>query len=212
MPSFLPSVPVLLTFTVAVAVLAVTPGPDMTLFLSKAISQSRLAGVVAYAGAATGLLVHTVFVAVGLSAVLVASSAAFTVLKIAGAVYLLWLAVDAVRNGSSFSLETGQADRLGAVYMKGLFVNLLNPKIIVFFITFLPQFVSAEDPDAPLQLMALGILFVIVATPLCLGMIASAAAIAAFLKRSPRATRLVDYVFAGILGGFAVKLLAARAG
>lgn len=211
MADLLPSVPILITFALAVAVLALTPGPDMTLFLSKTVSQSRAAGVAAYAGAATGLLVHTLLVAVGLSALLLASATAFTVLKVVGAAYLVWLAVDAVRNGSSFRMEAGRRESPGAVFLKGLFVNLLNPKIIVFFITFLPQFVSPQDPDAPAQLLVLGVLFVVVATPICLGMIAFAGAIAAFLKRSPRATRVVDYVFAGVLGGFALKLLATRA-
>lgn len=212
MAHVLPDLPVLLTFAVAVAVLALTPGPDMTLFLSKTVSQSRMAGVAAYAGAATGLLVHTLLVAVGLSALLVASATAFTVLKLVGAAYLVWLAVDAVRNGSSFRMEAGHREPLGAVYLKGLLVNILNPKIIVFFITFLPQFVSPQDPDAPGQLLALGVLFVVVASPICLSMIAFAGAIAAFLKRSPRVTRMIDWLFAGVLGAFAVKLLAARAG
>jgi threonine/homoserine/homoserine lactone efflux protein len=120
--------------------------------------------------------------------------------------------VDAVRSGSSFRMEAGRREGLGPLYLKGLFVNLLNPKIIVFFITFLPQFVSPRDPDAPAQLLALGVLFVVVASPICLAMIAFAGAIASFLKRSPRAVRVVDYVFAGVLGGFALKLLATRAG
>jgi len=212
MADLLPSLPILLTFAIAVAVLAVTPGPDMTLFLSKTVGQSRAAGVAAYAGAATGLLVHTLLVAVGLSALLVASATAFTVLKVAGAAYLVWLAVDAVRNGSSLRMEEGRRrEGLGSVYLKGLFVNLLNPKIIVFFITFLPQFVSPQDPDAPGQLIVLGVLFVVVASPICLAMIAFAGAIAAFLKRSPRVTRVVDWLFAGILGSFALKLMTAEA-
>ncbi|WMS43079.1 LysE family translocator [Acuticoccus sp. MNP-M23] len=214
MLDFIPETPVLLAYTAAVIALTLTPGPDMTLFLSQTVSRSRLAGVAAYAGAATGLVCHTVFVAVGLSALLLASATAFTVLKVVGALYLLWLAVDAIRNGSSFHLSAGEKapGSLLKVYAKGLLINLLNPKIIVFFITFLPQFVSPSDPDAAPKLLFLGVMFVVVATPITLTMIAFAGSLAALLKRSRVATRTVDWLFATVLGGFAIKLLATRAG
>ena len=210
---FLPSLPVLLTYIAAVSVLTFTPGPDMTLFLSKTVNHSRAAGFAAFGGAATGLLVHSAFVAVGLSALLLASATAFTLLKFVGAAYLLWLAVDAVRNGSSFALD-GERTRepVRAVYLKGLAINLLNPKIIVFFITFLPQFVSPSDPNAAAKLFVLGVLFVMIATPLTVVMIVSAGSLARYLKRSRWATRVVDWLFAAVLGGFAIKLLATRSG
>ncbi|MEO1103992.1 MAG: LysE family translocator [Pseudomonadota bacterium] len=213
MLEFLPSTPVLATYALAVIALTLTPGPDMTLFLSQTVSRSRAAGLAANAGAATGLLLHSAFVALGLSALLLASATAFNVLKVVGALYLLWLAIDAIRNGSSFHLESTKAKgSLGTVYLKGLLINLLNPKIVVFFITFLPQFVSPADPDAAPKLFVLGVLFVIIATPLTVAMIVFAGTIAALLKRSQLATRLMDYLFAAVLGGFAVKLLATRAG
>lgn len=209
----LPEPAVLATYVAAVVVLTLTPGPDMTLFLNKTLTQSRAAGLAAYGGAATGLLVHSALVAVGLSALLVASASAFTVLKIVGAAYLLWLAVDAVRRGSSLRMDGGAPPApLARVYLTGLLVNLLNPKILVFFLTFLPQFVSASDPDAAVKLFVLGVLFVLVATPMTVAMIFGAGSIARALARSPRMTRVVDYLFAGVLGAFAVKLIAARAG
>lgn len=209
----LPSVPVLAAYVLACVALTLTPGPDMMLSLSKAVAQGRAAGFAALAGALTGVLVHTMLVAVGLSALLAASATAFTVLKVVGAGYLLWLAIDAVRNGSSFALDgTAPARRsIASVYLKGLAINLLNPKVIVFFITFLPQFVSPTDPDATGKLFVLGVLFVIVSLPIMVPLILGAGAIARYLRRSPRATRVVDYLFATILGGFAVKLALARA-
>src|SRR5690606_34543716 len=130
---FLPSLSVFLAYLAAVIALTLTPGPDMTLFLGKAIGQSRMAGVAAFAGASTGLVVHTVLVAVGLSALLAASPTAFLVLKIVGAAYLVYLAVQAIRHGSALSVGgRGSNDTIGRVYLKGLMVNLLNPKIIVF--------------------------------------------------------------------------------
>ncbi|MEM9223743.1 MAG: LysE family translocator [Pseudomonadota bacterium] len=214
MLEFVPSLPVLVSYTVAVIALTITPGPDMTLFLSQTVSHSRAAGIAAFLGASTGLLVHSAFVALGLSALLIASATAFNVLKVVGAIYLLWLAIDALRNGSSFHLDQDDKPkaRLTSIYLKGLLINILNPKIIVFFLTFLPQFVSPTDPDAAPKLFVLGVLFVLIASPIVVAMILFAGSLAQFLKRSPMATRIVDYLFAGVLGGFAIKLLATRSG
>lgn len=210
---FLPELSVLMTFSIAAIALALTPGPDMTLFLSKTIGQGRSAGFAAFLGAITGLLIHTLAVALGLSALLVTSAAAFTALKIAGCLYLLWLAWDALRNRSSFAVSTSQRrkETHKSVYFKGLWINLFNPKIIVFFVTFLPQFISVSDPHAASKLVFLGVLFVIIATPICATLILSADRIAVFLKQSPKALRYVDWVVATVFGGFAIKLLATRA-
>jgi len=127
------------------------------------------------------------------------------------ALYLAWLAYDALRNGSALSLDRkGKAEALRSVYLKGLLVNLLNPKVIVFFVTFLPQFVTAADPDAAKKLLFLGFVFVLVNVPVCVGLILFADRIAVFLKRSPKATRIVDWLFAGVLGAFAVRLVLAE--
>ena len=215
MADYIPALPVLLSFALASAILTLTPGPDMTLFLSQTVSRSRAAGAVAYLGAATGLLLHTAFVALGLSALLVASATAFGILKVVGALYLLWLAVDALRNGSTLRLQKngGARGSLGFVYLRGLLVNLLNPKVIIFFITFLPQFVSSADPFAVEKLFVLGALYVVfIATPMSLAMVMSAGRVAGLLTRSRRASRIVDWLFATVLGAFAIKLLATRAG
>lgn len=211
MLTFLPSLSVFLAYLVAVIALTLTPGPDMTLFLGKAIGQSRKAGVAAFAGASTGLIVHTVLVAVGLSALLAASTTAFTILKVVGAAYLVYLAFQAIRHGSALSVGgKGSSDPIGKVYLKGLMVNLLNPKIIVFFVTFLPQFVTPTDPHAAGKLLFLGLMFVVVATPISIAMIWSAGSLASFLKRSPRTTRAVDWLFASVMGAFAVRLILAQ--
>lgn len=208
MSAFVPELPVLAAYLVAAVILGLTPGPDMTLFLSKTVAQSRAAGLAAFGGASTGLVIHSLLVAAGLSVVLAASATAFTVLKVAGAIYLAYLAYDAIANGSALSLERGgPGEHVGSVFLKGLFVNLLNPKIIVFFITFLPQFVSPADPDAAKKLLFLGLAFAVVNVPVCVGLILSADRIAGYLKRSPQATRVVDWLFAGVLGAFAVRLI-----
>ena len=157
-----------------------------------------------------GILVHTTLVAIGLSALLAASATAFFVLKVVGALYLLWLAVEAVRRGSGLNLDAARpqpGETLFRVWLKGLAVNLLNPKIIMFFVTFLPQFVDAGDPHAAGKLLFLGVVFVVIAVPISIAMIASASRLAHLLKRSPRVMRAVDWAFAGVFGAFAVRLL-----
>ena len=205
---FVPALPVLAAYALASVILGLTPGPDMTFFLSRTIAQSRAAGFAALFGASTGLVIHTVLVAAGLSVLLAASVTAFTILKVAGALYLAWLAFDAIRNGSALSLEKRETEEpLHRVYLKGLLVNLLNPKVIVFFVTFLPQFVSPADPAAAKKLLFLGLFFTLINIPVCAALVLSADGIARLLGRSARITRIVDYVFAGVLGAFAVKLI-----
>ncbi len=184
----------------------------MTLFLGKTLTQGRKAGAAAVIGAACGIVVHSLLAALGISALLAASETAFLALKIGGAGYLVWLAVQAVRKGSAFTpdMQTGRTESFLAVWTKGLTINLLNPKIVLFFVTFLPQFVSATDPAAAQKLLFLGAYFIALAVPCCLAMVAGAASIARFLRNSPRVLRAFDWTFAGIMGAFALKLLAAQ--
>jgi len=210
--TFLPESSVMMTYTVATLILFATPGPDMSLFLSKTVSGGRAAGIAAMAGALTGCCVHTLAAALGLSAVIAASATAFTVLKIAGAVYLGWLAIDAIRNGSSLNVksEARQAPDLKKTFLLGLGINLTNPKIVLFFITFLPQFVAGDDPHATGKLLFLGFFFVAVSVPLAIVMILGAERLIDTLKARPRIMRSIDYAFAGIFGFFAAKILATQ--
>lgn len=206
---FVPSASVLLAFTLASLVLTITPGPDMVLFLGKTLAQGRRAGMMAMLGAFSGSIVHTLLAAFGLSALLMNSATAFGFLKIVGALYLLWLAVDAIRHGSALNLDRLRlrTEAPAQVYLKGVGVNLTNPKIVLFFVTFLPQFVSAGDPSAPAKLFFLGLYFMTLAFPLCALMILMADRIAAFARRSPRAVRVIDWLFASVFAAFAVRLL-----
>jgi threonine/homoserine/homoserine lactone efflux protein len=213
MPEFLPSLTVIAAYTVAVTILTLTPGPDMTLFLGQTVANGRRAGFASMAGACSGLVVHTAFAAVGLSALLAASSTAFEILKWAGAGYLAWLAYEALRHGSGLTSDPARMKQTTprAAYLKGLTINLLNPKIVLFFVTFLPQFVAVTDPYAVSKLFFLGLWFILIAIPMIIPMILGADRIAGFLKQSKTATRIFDWLFAGVMGAFAVKLLFTQA-
>src|SRR5919202_891316 len=124
--TFLPEPAVLLAYSVACVVLFITPGPDMSLFLAKTVAGGRQAGIASMLGAQAGCCVHTLLAALGLSALLAASAAAFTALKVVGALYLLWLAIDAIRHGSALNLR-GQAREKVSVwrtFLLGIGVNL----------------------------------------------------------------------------------------
>ncbi len=210
--SFLPELSVLAGFTLAAFILSITPGPDMTFFMSKTLTQGRKAGVIAILGATSGIMVHAVLAAIGISALLAASGFAFQILKLVGAFYLGYLAFQILRNGSALTLEEGLAPHESgrAIWLKAVMINLLNPKVVLFFVTFLPQFVSASDPNATAKLLFLGFMFIALSVPSCLAMVAGASAVSSFLRNSPRVMRLLDYSFAGIMAAFAVKLLSAR--
>jgi threonine/homoserine/homoserine lactone efflux protein len=194
-------------------VLIFTPGPDMTLFLGQTLTGGRVRGFAAMLGAFTGIIGHTLLAAFGLSALLAASATAFTVVKFVGAAYLLWLAVDAIRRGSALTLrnEAGPPRSLWQIYLMGVGVNLLNPKVVMFFVTFLPQFVSAEDPHAGAKMLFLGLYFNLLGLPACAALILTAERFTAAIRRSPRVMRLIDWSFAGLMGAFAARLFFTRA-
>jgi threonine/homoserine/homoserine lactone efflux protein len=210
--AFIPDLNVMLAYTLASFILFITPGPDMSLFLSRTVAGGRRAGIASMAGALSGCAVHTLAAALGLSAIIAASPTAFTMLKIAGALYLAWLAVDALRNGSALNVKD-DAQRevdLKKTFLLGAMVNLLNPKVILFFITFLPQFVEAGDPNATGKFLFLGLYFIVFSIPPAIAMIVGAEKVIETLRQKPRVMRAIDWCFAGIFGAFAVRILATQ--
>ena len=216
--SFVPDLAVMMAYTATCVALFITPGPDMSLFLSKTLSGGRQHGIAAMAGAQVGCIVHTLLAALGLSALLNASETAFTVLKVVGAIYLAWMAYDAIRNGSSLNVRDASTDpdvrRRGVwrTFLMGIGINLSNPKVVLFFVTFLPQFVVATDPNAAAKMLFLGLYFVAISIPLAIVMILGAERLVGYLKARPQALRAMDWTFGGIFGVFAVKILLTQAG
>jgi threonine/homoserine/homoserine lactone efflux protein len=211
--TFVPDAGTMLAYSLACFVLFITPGPDMSLFLAKTLSGGRQAGIAAVLGTNGGCVVHTLLAALGVSALLAASPVAFLILKLIGAVYLLWLAYDAIRNGSALNIRRGSTEprqSFRRLFLTGLGINLTNPKVVLFFVTFLPQFVSAQDPHAAGKLVFLGLYFVLFNIPLSAVMILSAERLIETLRRRPRILRIIDVTFAGIFGVFALKILATQ--
>jgi threonine/homoserine/homoserine lactone efflux protein len=181
-------------FAAATIVLLVVPGPAVLYIVTRSVAQGRGAGLVSVLGVHTGSLVHVAFAAVGVSALLYASATAFTVVRYAGAAYLVFLGVRKLLGRGPTDGEPVEAPRAprGRLYAQGVVVNVLNPKTAIFFLAFLPQFVNpARGPVAP-QILALGVCFI------ALGIVSDgsyallASALAGRLRRTPRARRALD--------------------
>lgn len=191
--------------------LCISPGPDNIFVLLQSAMHGRRAGLLVVAGLCTGLVVHTSAVALGLAAVFAASQTAFTVLKLVGALYLAWLAWQAFRAPVG-ALPEGQAQTGGAarMYRRGVFMNVTNPKVGIFFLAFLPQFVNPALGAVSVQVFWLGLTF-IVATFLVFGAIACFAGVAGgFLRASERAQRALNWLTGCVFLGLAARLALAE--
>lgn len=207
----LPSLATVATYAAAVVLLVLTPGPDMALFLGRTLASGRGPGLAALLGTTAGLYVHTAFAALGLSALLAASPMAYAALKWAGAAYLVFLAIETLRHGSAFEVRAGREQvSLGRAFLVGLGVNILNPKIVLFFVTFLPQFVAANDPHATAKLAVLGGLYGVIGLPICVVLILAAERVSGAFARSARLRRGLDLATATLFGAFAARLVLTR--
>ncbi|MDP3317363.1 MAG: LysE family translocator [Devosia sp.] len=213
MPAFIPDIAVILAFALATVVLAITPGPDMALQLSRAINYGRAHGLAAMFGAMAGIMVHTTLVALGISVLIIAAPPLFLALKIVGALYLLWLAWQAITQGGGLRIADAakKPPTIWQSFATGLGINLLNPKVVLFFMTFLPQFVEAHDPAATGKLFFLGAEFVLLSIPLGVATVLAAEWLAAAFKRTKWVERALNWSFAAIFTAFAATILTASA-
>ncbi len=196
----------ILFFTSSI-LLALAPGPDNIFVLTQAAQNGRLAGLMVTLGLCTGLLVHTSAVALGLAAVIKTSAVAFHVLKILGAGYLFYLAWQAFRSGGGSDAELQvEAVRKRRLYMRGIVMNVTNPKVSIFFLAFLPQFIDPAKGAVIPQIMVLGALF-IAATILVFGGVSLlAGAIGERLRNSAAARKFLNYMAGTVFAGLALKL------
>lgn len=167
----MPSLPTILAFILAATILVVIPGPAVLYIVNRGISQGRRAAVVSALGIETGALVHVIAATVGLSALIASSREVFMVVKYTGAAYLVVLGIMAWRSREVDEVA-GQPLRrasLRRLYTQGIVVNVFNPKVGIFFLAFLPQFVAPGHGAVPLQMLILGGIFLVVATVLDIG-------------------------------------------
>lgn len=150
-------------FLAAAMLVTLAPGPDNLMVLSLSLARGRKQGVVFALGCAAGCLNHTALAALGVGALIAASPVAFTALKIAGGLYLVWLGIQALRHAGSAQAAAAAAAEgdCRKLFLRGLMANAINPKVVLFFLAFLPQFVDPARGDAPWQMAALGLIFAV---------------------------------------------------
>ena len=152
--------PDLALFLATSALLTIAPGPDIVYVLTRGVSQGRRAGIAAALGFATGCLFHTALAALGVAALIRSSELAFNAVRWAGAAYLVWIGIQALRHRASFSpAGGGDAKALGVIYRQSVIGNALNPKVTLFFLSFLPQFVDPAAGALAWQMALLGLVF-----------------------------------------------------
>lgn len=191
-------------FAVSV-LLALSPGPDNVFVLMQSAMRGRAAGLLVVLGLCSGLLVHTAAVALGLAALIAASPIAFTALTWVGALYLLYLAWLAWQ-APPMPLDTKATKDAGRLYGRGIIMNVTNPKVSIFFLAFLPQFVAPERGSVALQVLWLGFIFML-ATLLVFGAIAlTAGSLGQTLARSARAQRVLNRCAALTFAALALRL------
>ena len=211
----------LLLFIAAGLLLNLTPGPDVMFIVANAVRAGARAGVAAALGISAGCLVHVAAAALGVSALLAASRAAFGVLKWVGAIYLVWVGVQMLRSSlhPSASIRiAARADQssaggpfhaqtpLATVFRRGFLTNVLNPKVALFFLAFVPQFIAPGTAQTAWVFLALALLFTVNGLLVCIGWALAAAWAARRAGALQRATRWLDGVAGGLFIAFGIKL------
>lgn len=198
-------------FLSASFLLWITPGPDTMYILARTVSQGRLAGLLSVFGVSAGVLAHTIFAAIGLSAILASSALAFTVVKFFGAAYLIYLGVQVLRSHRDFSTSRGlKVQKRSQIFFQGFLTNLLNPKIAIFFLAFLPQFVAPDSNRSSSIFLFLGGIFVLGGTIWCLLLVAFAASFTGAVRSNTRLSETVGKVTGLVYIGLGLNLLRAK--
>ncbi|MFC0269458.1 LysE family translocator [Kushneria aurantia] len=194
-------------FFTAALLLNLSPGPDMAFILSQAAKGGRRRGLAAMSGIWSGAMCHVLLAALGLSAVLATSATAFSVVKWLGAAYLIWLGLQALSSRSS-GLNTAEARQASGaqVWRKGVLVSLMNPKVAVFFLAFLPQFVVPGSGPVAAQLFLHGTLIILVAGFVELPLVYLGARLASLLRTRPAIGQWLDRAMGGVLIGLGIRL------
>lgn len=187
--------------------LILAPGPDMLYVITRGVTQGRKAGMLSAVGVICGILVHTTAAAFGLSLILQTSALAFLIVKYIGAIYLIYLGIKAWQDKAAFHVETSTSNvSFHKVFWNGVLSNVFNPKIAVFFLAFLPQFVDKGSSHVTLQMVVLGLTFAIFGLCFLLGVGYSSGTIGSWLNHQPRYAQLLQRFAGGILISLGVRL------
>jgi threonine/homoserine/homoserine lactone efflux protein len=204
----MPTTHSILLFIAAALALNLSPGPSILYILSRSVGQGREAGLVSVFGLATATLIHAVAMALGLSTLLLYSPLAFAVVKYVGAAYLIYLGLSALLSRGAFHAATTSAAplSLGAVYRQGVVTDLLNPKVALFFISFLPQFVDPSAGSPTLQILIFGLLFHVTGVPVNLMVALAGGRLATLLARRPSWARVQNWISGTVLVALGLRL------
>ncbi len=201
-----------LGFLAAAMLITLSPGPDNLMILSLGLSRGRRQGMAFGLGCALGCLSHTILATLGISAAIAASPMLFTGLKLAGGAYLVWLGIGALRSSGALRIEAGVGgtESLAVLFRRGLLANAINPKVILFFLAFLPQFVDAGQGGVGWQTAQLGLLFTLQACVL-FGVIGwFAGSLGGWLGRHGKAGLWLDRLAGGVFVALGLKLIVER--
>jgi len=196
----------LIYFLSAAVMLTILPGPDMLFVIAQSISLGKKAGISVALGLCTGLIFHTIAAAFGISIIIYNSDVAFMILKYLGVVYLIFLAFMALKE-STINLNINWQINKIHLYRKGILMNLLNPKVLLFFLAFLPQFVDQSDGNVSLQMVSLGIIFIIQAIIIFSIVSILASKISEKLITNKKFAKYLKWIKAGILLSIGISLI-----
>jgi threonine/homoserine/homoserine lactone efflux protein len=197
----------LLVFIGAGLLLNITPGPDVLYIVGRSIGQGRVAGLVSVLGIATGSLFHVASAALSLSALMLALPLAYDGVRYAGAAYLVWLGLRAIGSRSSpLHVQRVEPERLGRVFRQGVLTNMLNPKVALFFLAFLPQFTNPANGPVSLQVALLGLIFIGNGTIVCLAYALAASWLGEWLQTRYGVATWLNRAMGGLFIGLGVRL------
>lgn len=197
------------TFLLAGILLNLTPGNDTIFILTKSIAQGRKAGIMSVLGITTGSLIHTTLAALGLSVIIAKSVLLFTIIKYAGAIYLLYLGYKMITdktNWGAVNIDAGNKLHSLRIYRDAVLTNVLNPKVAMFFIAFLPQFIDPTYQNSVLPFMILGITFTITGTIWCLVLAIFSSYLFAKFRTNPKFSSYLNKIGGTILIALGIKL------
>ena len=207
----MPDLQSLLVFIGAGLLLNITPGPDVLYIVGRSLGQGRVAGLVSVIGISTGCLFHVTSAALGLSALMLALPLAYDTIRYAGAAYLVWLGVRAIATKASpLHMQRVDPERLGRVFRQGVLTNLLNPKVALFFLAFLPQFTDPARGAVPLQVALLGLIFIGNGTIVCVVYALAASWLGAWLKTRYDVATWLNRAMGALFIGLGVRLALAN--